>query len=159
MLEKKTKVWKIHIMRIIGIIEGEVCAYLKWCFNEHVMPNTEKTGISPNQWGGRKGRSAISCAIRKLVTWEFFCYTKQTMVSFPGDLQSNFDGMLASMNLLFARFKGMPKNACKCRAMLVETFECPVKVKTAAGVSTATYRYEEGDIKLGGEVQGKPDNM
>ncbi|KAL3804450.1 LOW QUALITY PROTEIN: hypothetical protein ACHAWO_012466 [Cyclotella atomus] len=53
--------------------------------------------------------------------------------------------------------KGMPKNACKCRAMIVEGFERPVK--TAAGVSAATYKYETGDIKMGGEVQGKPHNM
>jgi hypothetical protein len=89
MLEKKAGVRKIHILRIIGLIEGDVVAYLKWC--------------------------------------------------------------------LFARKKGMPMNACKCRAMLVEKFERPVK--TAAGISTATYKQEEGETRMGGEVQGKPDNM
>jgi hypothetical protein len=158
MLEKKAKVRKIHILQIIGIIEGELVAYIKWCFNKHVMPNAEKVGISSNQWGGRKGRSAIACAFRKLITWEYFRYMKETMVSFPGDLSSNFDRMLPSMNsLVIARKKGMPKYACKCRAMLVEKLERPVK--TAAGVSKATYKYEDGDTKLGGELEGKPDNM
>jgi hypothetical protein len=131
MLEKKAGVRKIHILRIIGLIEGDVVGYLKWCFNIHVMPNAERTGMTSNQWGGRKGRSAIVCALRKLVTWEY--------------------------SYIFARKKGMPKNACKCRAMLVEKFERPVK--TAAGISTATYKQEEGETRMGGEVLGKPDNM
>jgi hypothetical protein len=157
MLEKKAGVRMIHIMRIIGIIEGDLSGYLKWCYNIHVMPNAEKVGISPNQWGGRKNRSAIACAFRKLITWEYFRYVKETMISFPGDLQSNFDRMLAGINSLISMKKGMPKNACKCRAELVEHFKRPVK--TAAGISRDTYKLEPGEIKMGGEVQGKPDNM
>jgi hypothetical protein len=107
--------------------------------------------------GGRKGRSAIVCAFRKLLTWEYFRYAKETMAAFPGDLQSNFDWMLAPINSIILMKKGMPKQACKCRAATVEGFERPVR--TAAGTSIATYKYEEGDTRMGGEVQGKPDNM
>jgi hypothetical protein len=157
MLEKKAGVRQIHIMRIIGLIEGDLGAYLKWCYNKHVMPNAEQVGISSNQWGGRKNRSALACAMRKLITWEYFRYIKETMIAFPGDLRSNFDQMLAGINSSISMKKGMSKNACKCRAELVNKFERPVK--TAAEVSECTYKYEAGDIRMGGEVQGKPDNM
>ena len=157
MIEKKHGVRQIHQLRIIGLMEGDLIARLKWYYNKHLMPNAETIGLSPNQWGGRSGRSAIECAYRKIITWEYFRYAKEVAASFPGDLQSNFDRMLAPLNSLISRKKGLPWIACKCRAALVTAFERPVK--TAAGVSKEVYRYEEGDIKLGGEVQGKPDNM
>jgi hypothetical protein len=155
MLEKKPGVRKIHILRIIGLMEGDFNAMLKWFYNQKVMPNAESVGMTPNQWGGRKGRSAITCALRKLLTWEYFRYAKETIAAFPGDLQSNFDRMLAPINSIISMKKGMPKSACRCRAAMVESFERPVR--TAEGTSIATYKYEEGETRMGGEVQGKPD--
>ena len=158
MLEKKYGVRRIHILRIIGLMEGDFNVYLKWAFNQHVMLNAEESGnLSPHQWGGQKGRSAIACAFRKLITWEYFRIVKETVVSFPGDLQSNFDRMLPSFNSIFAMKNGLADTVCRCRAETVERFERPVK--TAAGVSQSTYKYEDGEVKMGGEVQGKPDNM
>eukprot|EP00956_Cyclotella_meneghiniana_P031386 scaffold82298_cov45-Cyclotella_meneghiniana.AAC.6 len=52
---------------------------------------------------------------------------------------------------------GLADTVCRCRAETAERFERPVK--TAAGVSNRTYKYEDGDVKMEGEVQGKPDNM
>jgi hypothetical protein len=65
--------------------------------------------------------------------------------------------MLAPINSIISMKKGMPKSACRCRAATVESFERPVR--TAAGTSTAMYKNEEGETRMGGEVQGKPDNM
>ena len=92
-------------------MEGDFNAYLKWAFNIHIMPNAEEEGLYPNQWGGRKGRSAIACALRKLLTWEYFRYVKETVVSFTGDLQSNFDRMLPSFNSIMAMKNGMSATA------------------------------------------------
>eukprot|EP00956_Cyclotella_meneghiniana_P015234 scaffold23138_cov41-Cyclotella_meneghiniana.AAC.4 len=52
---------------------------------------------------------------------------------------------------------GLADTVCRCRAETVEMFERPVK--TAAGMSHRTYKYEDGDVKMVGEVQAKPDNM
>lgn len=157
MLEKKPGVRQIHIMRIIGLMEGDWNAYLKWAFNKHIMPNAEHSGLSSNQWGGRRGRSAIACALRKMITWEYFRYVKETILSFPGDLQSNFDRMLPSLNSIIAMKFGMSRTAAKCRAATVEAFERPIR--TAAGTSESMYKHETGETKMGGEIQGKPDNM
>ena len=132
MIEKKAGARKIHQLRIIGIMEGDLVARLKWYYNKHIMPNAEKMGSS-NQWGGRKNRNAIACAFRKIITWEYFRYVKETIISFPGDLQSNFDRMIPAMNSLISRKYGLPWMACKCRAALVEAFERPIR--TAAGTS------------------------
>jgi hypothetical protein len=61
MLEKKPGVRKIHIMRIICLFEADSNTLLKWMFNKFIMPNAEKSGLSPNQWGGQNNRSAPAC--------------------------------------------------------------------------------------------------
>jgi hypothetical protein len=91
MLEKKPGVRKIHIMRIICLFEADFNTLLKWMFNQHIMPNAEKSGLSPDQWGGRNNWSAPACALRKLLAWEYARFAKTILVSFLADLQSNFD--------------------------------------------------------------------
>ena len=95
--------------------------------------------------------------MRKLMTWEYYRFVKETVLAFPGDLQSNFDRMIPSFNSIFSMKYGMSKNAARCRAATVEAFER--NIRTAAGTSERSYRHEDGETKLGGEIQGKPDNM
>ena len=101
MLEKKPGVRKIHIMRIICLFEADFNTLLKWMFNQHIMPNAEKSGLSPDQWGGRNNRSAPECALRKLLAWEYARFTKTVLASFLADLQSNFDCILPDMSSIF----------------------------------------------------------
>ena len=65
--------------------------------------------------------------------------------------------MIPSFNSIISMKYGMSRNAARCRAATVEAFER--SIRTAAGTSERIYRHEEGDVKLGGEIQGKPDNM
>jgi hypothetical protein len=157
MLEKKTGVRKIHIMRIICLFEADFNTMLKWLFNKHIMPNAEKSGLSPNQWGGRNSRSAPACAMRKLLTWEYARYTKTVLTSFLADLQSNFDCILPDMSSLFLIKKGMTKEAAHLRAATMA--ELDRSVRTAHGTSTETYRHDPGCPSLPGEGQGKADIM
>ncbi|EJK54073.1 hypothetical protein THAOC_26373, partial [Thalassiosira oceanica] len=66
MLEKKKGKQKIHLMRIISLLEADFNVALKILFTQQVMSNAEKTNLSSNQWGGRRGRSAVACATRKI---------------------------------------------------------------------------------------------
>ncbi|KAL7502037.1 hypothetical protein ACHAXN_000219 [Cyclotella atomus] len=52
----------------------------------HIMPNAEKSGLSPDQWGGINNRSAPACALRKLIAWEYARFTKTVLTSFLADL-------------------------------------------------------------------------
>lgn len=71
MLEKKTGVRKIHMMRIINLFEADFSTQIKYYFNRGVMPNAEQTRLSSNQHGGRPNHSAEACAMNKLATWEW----------------------------------------------------------------------------------------
>eukprot|EP00956_Cyclotella_meneghiniana_P025930 scaffold55133_cov40-Cyclotella_meneghiniana.AAC.1 len=65
--------------------------------------------------------------------------------------------MLPSFNSIISMKYGMTKTAARCRAATVAAFKR--NIRTAAGTSKGTYQYESGDVQLGGEIQGKPDNM
>jgi hypothetical protein len=157
MLEKKPGVRKIHIMRIICLFEADFNTILKWYFNKHIMPNAEKSGLSPDQWGGRNSRSAPACAMRKVITWEYARFTKTVLTSFFADLQSNFDCILPDMSSIFLMKKGMNKEAAYARAATMS--ELQRGVRTATGTSTKTYQHDPGMPSLPGEGQGKADSM
>ncbi|KAL7551260.1 hypothetical protein ACHAWF_014446 [Thalassiosira exigua] len=91
MLEKKASVRKIHLMRIIGLLEADFNTALKIIFARRMMCNAEISGMTNSQWGGRANRSTHQCALRKLITWEWARYAKHTVASFFWDLASNFD--------------------------------------------------------------------
>ncbi|KAL3802447.1 hypothetical protein ACHAWO_004749 [Cyclotella atomus] len=105
MLKKKAGVRQIHIMRIICLFEADFNTLLKFYFNKHIMPNAEKSGLSPDQWGGRNNRSAPACALRKLIAWEYARFTKTVLTSFLADLQSNFDCIMPDMSSIFVMKK------------------------------------------------------
>jgi hypothetical protein len=157
MLEKKPGIRQIHIMRIICLFEADFNTILKWYFNRHIMPNAEKSGLSPNQWGGRNNRSAPACALRKIITWEYARFTKTVLTSFFADLQSNFDCILPDMSSLFLMKKGMSRKAAYSRAAHMAGLQR--SVRTATGTSVETYQHDPGQPPLPGEGQGKADSM
>ena len=57
MLEKKAGVRKIHLMRIIGLLEADFNTALKIIFARRMMCNGEISGMTNSQWGGRANRS------------------------------------------------------------------------------------------------------
>ncbi|KAL7506238.1 hypothetical protein ACHAXN_003506 [Cyclotella atomus] len=157
MLEKKAGVRQIHIMRIICLFEADFNTLLKFYFNKHIMPNAEKSGLSPDQWGGRNNRSAPACALRKLIAWEYARFTKTVLTLFLVDLQSNFDCIMPDMSSIFLMKKGMPPEAAYSRAATMASLER--SVRTATGTSTETYQHDPGQPSLPGEGQGKADSM
>ena len=123
------------------------------------MRNAEASGITSDQWGDRANRSAPDCATRKLLTWEYKRYMKQTMGSFFGDLASCFDRMKTCLSSILSMKKGMPKSICLSRSTTVRNMKR--QIRTAAGTTEETYQYEPGtdEFQLDGEIQGKGDVM
>ena len=157
MLEKKLGVRRIHLMRVIGLVEADFNTALKILFTRDLMWNAEQAGISPDQWGGRANRSAPDCATRKMYMWESARLAKRTVGSFFGDLASCFDRMKTCISSVVAMKKGMPVTVCDARSRTVR--KMTRQVRTAAGTSSVTYREETGDVPLAGEIQGKGDVM
>ena len=91
MLEKLAGVKKIHLMRMIGLVEADFNCALKILYSERLMKNAEDAGISADQWGGRKNRDAIACATRRRLTWDYINIRK--VIAFVGaaDAVSCFD--------------------------------------------------------------------
>ena len=58
MLEKKPGVKKIHLLRIISLVEADFNTALNLYFTEHLVSNLEKTELTKEQWGGRRGQQA-----------------------------------------------------------------------------------------------------
>ena len=157
MLEKTDGEQKIHLMRIIGIVEADFNQALKIKFTRQLMRNAEKTGMTPNQWGGRANRSAPDCASRKLLTLEYVRYMKRPLGIFFSDLSNCFDRMLPRLSSLVSMKKGMTSNVCESRAKVMRQMKRHVRL--GAGTSTNKYQEEDGDTPLEGEIQGKGDVM
>lgn len=52
MLEKKKGNFKIHMLRIIGLLEADFNTALKFFFSREMMGNTERDGMTDEQWAG-----------------------------------------------------------------------------------------------------------
>ena len=56
MNKKKPGVKKIHLLRIIGLVEADFNTALELYLAKHHISNLEKTKLTEVQWGGRPGR-------------------------------------------------------------------------------------------------------
>ena len=91
MLEKQEGIRKIHLMRIIGLVEADTNCALKILYSDRLMKNAEQAGISCDQWGGRKNRDATACATRRRLTWDYANIRKSTVCMGAADAASCFD--------------------------------------------------------------------
>ena len=70
MLEKKKGVRKIHLLRIIGLLEADFNTALKFFSASQMQHVAEEEGLSDEQCGSRKNRTSIDAAMVKLLTFE-----------------------------------------------------------------------------------------
>jgi hypothetical protein len=155
MLEKKKGNFKIHMLRIIGLLEADFNTALKFFFSREMMENTERDGMTDEQWGGRRNRSSVDAATLKLLTFECARIKKATTADTMYDLVACFDRMKAQMSNIIAQRSLVDKNILRARAIVIENLRC--SVKTGLGVSKETYGQEPGEPAVDGEVQGKGD--
>jgi hypothetical protein len=155
MLEKKKGNFKIHMLRIIGLLEADFNTALKFFFSREMMENTERYGMTDEQWGGRRNRSSVDAAMLKLLTFECARIKKATIADTMYDLVACFNRMKARMSNIIAQRSKVDKNILRARAIVIENLRR--SVKTGLGVSKETYGQEPGEPAVNGEVQGKGD--
>jgi hypothetical protein len=156
MLEKQKGVRKVHLLRIIGLLEADFNTALKFFFARKMMQNAECNGLSDEQWGSRRNRSSLDAAMIKLLMFETARIKKTTLAATYYDLVANYDRIKASISNLMAQRHMVDKNVLRARALVLERMRR--HVKTGLGTSTETYGNEKGDKdKVDGEVQGKGD--
>jgi hypothetical protein len=71
MLEKKRGNRKIHMLRIIALLEADFNTAPKVFFAKRLMDNAESAGLSDEQWGSRRNRMAHDPAMRNMMTFEY----------------------------------------------------------------------------------------
>ena len=93
MLEKKRGVVrKIHLLRIIGILEANFNTALKILFARKLIQSAETQGmLHTEQWGSRPNRTAHDAAMLKMLTFEYGRYMKATIALFANDQTACFD--------------------------------------------------------------------
>ena len=155
MLEKKRGNRKIHMLRIIGLLEADFNTALKIIFAKKMMNNAESAGLSDEQWGSRKHRMALDPAMRNMMTFEYGRYMRATIAMFAADLSACFDRMFPPLSNIIAGKFGVDINALKARGKTIDALERAVR--TGHGVSDQTYGNRTGEPMIRGEYQGKGD--
>jgi hypothetical protein len=159
MLEKKRGNQKIHMLRIIALLEADFNTALKVFFAKRLMDNAESAGLNDEQWGSRRNRMAHDPAMRNMMTFEFEYngrYMKATMIAmFAADLTACFDRMFPALSNVVSGKFGMDVNILKCKGAVMDGMERPVR--TGYGFSLRTYGNRPGEPKTAGEGQGKGD--
>eukprot|EP00956_Cyclotella_meneghiniana_P003485 scaffold4250_cov47-Cyclotella_meneghiniana.AAC.1 len=155
MLEKKQGNRKIHMLRIIALLEADFNTALKILFSQQLIKNAEKAGLNDEQWGSRKDRMAMDSAMRNLMAFEYGRYMRIVIAMFAADLTACFDRMFPSLSNVSAGKFGMEKNVLLSRGRTIQKMRRAVR--TGHGVSEATYGNEEGEPEIAGELQGKGD--
>ena len=139
-------------MRIIGLVEADFNCALKILYSGRLMANAETAGISPDQWGGRKNRDAITCVTCGLLVFESARIMKQTIAACSADAASCFGRVRSAYASVLCTKKRMTKTCCKCASQVVRNLRH--FVKTSTGVSATCYCQENGDVELTGIPQG-----
>ena len=79
MLEKAPGMVEIHTVRIIVLVEGQWNAALKHYYPHTLMQLAETTGIHPDQWEGRRGRTTPDLQTRKVLFWEYGRFSRKML--------------------------------------------------------------------------------
>ena len=138
MLEKKRGNCKIHLLRIIGILEADFNTALKIRFARKLMALAESAGdLHEEQWGSKKTRTATNTSLQKMMTFEYGRYTKATIGLFSNDQTACSDRMWAETTNSIAAASGADANILKCRAITTENMTR--HMKTGLGVLKASY--------------------
>ncbi|KAL7504569.1 hypothetical protein ACHAXN_002530 [Cyclotella atomus] len=59
MLKKKQGICRIHMLRIIGLLEADFNTALKILFWRNLIANAEREGLNDEQWGSRRNRMMV----------------------------------------------------------------------------------------------------
>ena len=103
MLEKKKGVRKIHLLRIIGLLEADFNTALKFFFASQMQHACEENGMSTEQYGSRKNRTSIDAAMIKLLSFECARSKRSTIGEIIYDKKACYDRMIPALSNLHAR--------------------------------------------------------
>jgi hypothetical protein len=139
MLEKDAGDPKIDRLHIICLYEADYNLFLKIMWAHRMINFAEKNNLfDDSQSGGRPRRTSNDVALRKMLVYTHSRITQTNFASMDLDAKSCFDRIMASFGMLYSRFFGIPKSACKLHGLTIA--EMQHHVKTALGISSAFFQ-------------------
>jgi len=93
-IEKEIGLPRINKLRALHIVKADYNLLLKWYGPKGFMQCAEDHNqLTPYQGGGRRGRSAIDLACKKVAAYDYVTITRTMAASLLFDLQQCFDNM------------------------------------------------------------------
>jgi hypothetical protein len=134
---KKAGVYDIEKMRTIILLNAEFNINNK-LLGRRMMANGEKFKVLPReQYGGRKGMSAVTAALNKRLTMDLLRLRRQAGALCSNDSKSCYDRIVHNIATNAMRRLGAAAHPVKC---MFETIQKAAhKVRTAFGDSESTY--------------------
>ncbi len=152
-MERWTTIWNFFIekelgnpridkLRALHLLEADYNLLLKWFGPKGFIKVAEDNQqLTDFQGGGRRGRSAIDLACKKVATYDYLLITRTIAANFEHDLQHCFDNMNEACQNLSCRQQGADHRYIKLHAQTQRQLK--YFVKHAYGVSDTFNQYSE----------------
>ena len=138
----------VHRLRAIHVVEAELQFFSKITYAKKMVQVAEAANaITDEQYGGRKGRRAQSIVLNKILYYAISHQTREEAAFLDDDAKACYDRILPSLAGVESRKWGLTHKATSLTRKIIESQQ--FKVKTAHGISTKTYQYEENDQTFG----------
>ena len=123
MIKKKSQVEHISGLRSILLTEAD------FNFNNKLLGKTsmeiaeEKNLIAPEQYGSRKGKSAIDHAINKRLSYDILCQSQTSGALCSNDAKSCFDRIVHTIAILAYRQLGISQPPMECMVKTIQSMK------------------------------------
>ena len=138
----------VHRLRAIHVVEAELQFFSKQIYAKRMINIAERANvITDEQYGGRKGRRAQSVVLNKILYYTISHQTREEAAFLDDDAKACYDRILPSLAGVETRKWGLTHKASSITRNIIEQQQ--FKVKTAHGVSSTQYQYDESDQTYG----------
>ena len=152
MLYKKANDNNVKKLRTILLYEADFNAGNKIIGREMLRNAESHSGIAKEQYGSRKGKSAIIQCLNKRLTFDLWRQTRTPGALLSNDAKSCYDRILHNIAGIAMRRQGVHKNNVVCMFTTIQRLRHTVR--TAFGDSTSSFQQEVWLAPLHGVGQG-----
>ena len=152
MIPKKVNSFQADKLRLINLMEPDF-NFFNGMVSRRFMKEIESRNLAAKeQYGSRKGHSAIAHAINKVLTMDYLRVSKTKAIICANDAKSNYDRIVLRAAFITLRSMGLP--APTIAAMFNTIQQMKHYTRTAFGTSDKYYGGERWEENPDGVLQG-----
>ena len=152
MIPKKINSLQADKLRLINLLEPDF-NFLNGMVSRKFMKAAERNNlIAKEQFGSRKGHSAIEHAINKVLTMDYFRVAKISAIVCANDAKSCYDRIVLRAAFLALRAMGIPAPTINSMFSTIKRMEH--FTRTAFGTSNTKYGGKNEELDPDGVLQG-----